>query len=239
MSCWLAANKLSLNVKKSNFLHFHRGKSAKTPIQLKINNTPVEEKDSTKYLGAFIDNKLNWKIQIQHIKSKLSIGIGIISKIRHSVGEACLTLYHSFVQSHINYNILNWSCIPNSTLDPIEKKIKKAIRVISFAKTKVEHTAPLFKKHNILPFHDHIQHRRASFMWKIHNEYIQSPVSTIFTKNLHNDQRYVLPLPKTEKDKKSFEYTCVKAWNMVPENIKQTSTLNGFNYKYKRHLLGL
>ena len=125
VSCWLAANKLSLNVKKSNFLHFHRGKSAKIPIQLKINNTPVEEKDSTKYLGAFIDNKLNWKIQIQHIKTKLSRGIGIITKIRHSVGEACLNLYHAFVQSHINYNILNWSCIPNSSLDPIEKKSKK------------------------------------------------------------------------------------------------------------------
>ena len=32
VSCWLAANKLSLNVKKSNFLHFHHGKSAKKQI---------------------------------------------------------------------------------------------------------------------------------------------------------------------------------------------------------------
>ena len=30
----------------------------------------VEEKDSTKYLGVFIDNKLTWKTQIQHIKTK-------------------------------------------------------------------------------------------------------------------------------------------------------------------------
>ena len=29
VSGWLAANKLSLNVKKSNFLHFHNGKSEK------------------------------------------------------------------------------------------------------------------------------------------------------------------------------------------------------------------
>ena len=116
--------------------------------------------------------------------------------------------------------------------------MKKAIRLISFTKTKVEHTAPLFKKHNIIPFYDHIQHRRASFMWKIHNGFVQTPLSTIFTKNLHNDQKYVLPFPKTNRDKNSFEYTCVKAWNLVPDNIRNSSTLNSFNYKYKRHLLG-
>ena len=238
VSGWLAANKLSLNVKKSNFLHFHQGKSAKITIKLKINNTLVEEKDSTKYLGTFLDNKLDWKIQIQHIKSKISRGIGIISKIRHSIGDACLNLYHSFVQSYLNYNILNWSCTHKSSLEPIEKKIKKAIRLISFTKTKVDHTAPLFKKHNILPFYEHIQHRRASFMWKMHNGYIQNPLNTIFTKNLQNDQKYVLPLPKTEKDKNSFEYTCVRAWNLVPEAIRNSSTLNSFKYNYKRHLLG-
>ena len=238
VSGWLAANKLSLNVKKSNFLHFHQGKSASIPINLLINNIPVEEKDSTKYLGTFIDNKLNWKIQIQHIKTKISRGVGIISKIRHSVGEACIVLYQSFVQSHLNYNLLNWSCTHKSSLEPIEKKIKKAIRLISFTKTKVEHTAPLFKKHNILPFFEHIQHRRASFMWRLQNGFIQNPLNTIFTKNRLNEQKYVLPFPKSEKDKNSFEYSCVKAWNLVPENIRKSSTLNSFNYKYKRHLLG-
>jgi hypothetical protein len=33
VSCWLAANKLSLNVKKSNFLHFHYGSSTKKNIK--------------------------------------------------------------------------------------------------------------------------------------------------------------------------------------------------------------
>ena len=61
VSCWLAANKLSLNVKKSNFLHFHYGRSEKKKLEIKINNTLVEETDSTKYLGTFIDNKLTWK----------------------------------------------------------------------------------------------------------------------------------------------------------------------------------
>ena len=236
VSCWLAANKLSLNVKKSNFLHFHKGNSCKIPLNLILNGTPVEEKETAKYLGTFIDNKLSWKAQIQHIKTKLARNIGLISKIRHYAKDACLKLYHSLIQSHINYNILNWTCTHNSTIDPINKKVKKAIRVVSFAQTKYEHTPPLFKSLKILPFPEHLQHRRACFMWKVKNEYILPPINNIFTINDHN-QKFILPHVQYDHQKNTFEYSCIKAWKMVPEGIQNISTLDSFKLKYKEHLL--
>ena len=51
VSNWLAANKLSLNVKKSNFLHFHNGKSKKPTINLELNGVSVDEKKSYQILG--------------------------------------------------------------------------------------------------------------------------------------------------------------------------------------------
>ena len=89
VSDWLAANKLSLNVKKSNFLHFHYGKCKKPTINLELNETKVDEKVVTKYLGVLIDNKLNWKSHIEHVKTKLSRGNGMISRIRYFVNEQC------------------------------------------------------------------------------------------------------------------------------------------------------
>ena len=74
-------------------------------------------------------------------------------------------MFYSFVQSHTNYNITNWSCTLPSFLDPIEKKLKKAIRIISFAKTKYDHTEPFFKKHRILPLTEQINYRKSIFMW--------------------------------------------------------------------------
>ena len=236
VSGWLAANKLSLNVKKSNFLHFHTGKSQKIPLKLILNDTPVEEKETAKYLGTFIDNKLSWKSQIQHIKTKLARNIGLISKIRYYAKDACLKLYHSLIQSHVNYNILNWTCTHKSTIEPIEKKLKKAIRTISFSPGKYDHTPPLFKAHNILPFHLHIKHRLACFMWKVSNDYILPPLNNIFTKNPHNN-KFITPHVNSEKEKNYFEYRCTLAWRNVPENIKTAATMDTFSSEYKKHLL--
>ena len=238
VSCWLAANKLSLNVKKSNFLHFHYGKKEGKKLEIKINDTIVEEKESTKYLGTFIDNKLTWNIQVQHIKTKLARGIGMISKIRYYVNEACLLkMFYSFVQCHINYNILNWSCTKNSILKPIEMKLKKAIRIISFAKTKYDHTDPIFIKYKILPFKAHVQLRKAIFMWKLTQGYAPDVIFNLFTPNLHNELKFVLPFTNNEKGKKYFVYTCIKEWNCVPDTIKSSTTLTSFRDKYKTHLL--
>ena len=239
VSSWLAANKLSLNVKKSNFLHFHYGRSQKKELEIKINGTLVEEKESTKYLGVFIDNKLTWKTQIQHIKTKLARGIGMMSKIRYYLDEACLLkMFYSFVQSHINYNIVNWSCATNTTLKPIETKLKKAVRILSFAKTMYDHTDPLFKLHDIFPFKTHVTYRKAIFMWKIAHGYMQDTISNIFTRNQHNQLKFVLPHTRNKKSQFYLESTCIKEWNCVPDSIKELTTLSSFKLYFKNHLLG-
>ena len=238
VSCWLAANKLSLNVKKSNFLHFHHGNSKKNKLEIKINGTKVEEKENTKYLGTFIDNNLTWKTQIQHIKSRLARGIGLISRIRYFVDEACLLkMYHSFVQSHVNYNILNWSCTNTSFLDPIDKKLEKAIRIISFSPTKYDHTPPLFKEHKILPLSELITLRKASLMWKVVNGYLPDILTKLFTPNLHNQHRFVLPHPKNNHEKLLLVYSSIKAWNTAPDDMKKITFYSSFVKKFKEQLL--
>ena len=237
VSEWLAANKLSLNVKKSNFLHFHYGKSKKPIINLKLNGIPVDEKKVTKYLGTFIDNKLDWKTHIEYVRAKMSKGTGMISKIRYYVNEACLlNLFYSFIQAHANYNLLNWSSTKYSFLNPIELKFKTAIRLISF-KGRYEHTGPLFSKLNILPFRDLIKYKQGNFLWKVCNGYVKPPLSNIFKKNSYNNLRFNIPNPDSTTAKTHLVYLCTKYWNSLPRVIRNASTLNSFNAKHKLHLL--
>ena len=89
---WLKANKLSLNIKKSNFVIF-RPRQKNMPfiprirILDSVTNTyaNLEMKDYVKYLGLMIESNLSWKYHIESICHKISKSIGIIAKIRHYV----------------------------------------------------------------------------------------------------------------------------------------------------------
>ena len=71
VSEWLLANKLSLNVSKSNFLISPR-KVPKT-MNLKINHEELKQENYTKYLGIIIDEKLNWKQHVKQVNIKKNI----------------------------------------------------------------------------------------------------------------------------------------------------------------------
>ena len=239
VSDWLAANKLSLNVKKSNFLYFRYGNCKKHKINLTLNDTLVEEKEVTKYLGVMIDNKLNWKFHIEHVRAKLSRGNGMISKVRYYVNEQCLlNLYYSFIQSHINYNLLNWTSTYPTLLNNINTKVKSAVRLISF-KNKYEHTNPLFIKHKLLPFKDMIKYKQGNFLWKISNGYIGSPITKVFVKNSYNPLRFNLPNPSCTLEKHKIVYSSIKYWNSLPIEMRRSTTINSFNERHKKHLLNM
>ena len=86
---WLTANKLTLNIKKTNFVIF-------CPAQRKLTFQPsitifdndknkyvsLERKEFVKYLGIFIDQNLTsgWKHHIDHVALKISRYVGLLSK---------------------------------------------------------------------------------------------------------------------------------------------------------------
>ena len=73
----LLANKLSLNVSKSNILLISSRKDNRS-IKIKINYKDLTQENYTKHLGEIIDNKLNLKLYIKQINLKLSKGIRVL-----------------------------------------------------------------------------------------------------------------------------------------------------------------
>ena len=62
------ANKLTLNLKKSNFILFNvRNIHTNSIFDIRINNTKIEKVKNYKFLGVFIADKLDWKEQYNYI----------------------------------------------------------------------------------------------------------------------------------------------------------------------------
>ena len=110
---WLTANKLTVNIKKSNFIVFH-------PYQKQFGYQPkicmfdieqnkhvdLESKVYTKYLGVLIDKNLSWKHHIDVIATKISKNVGLIAKLLHYVPrKILLNLYKSLIHPYLTYGL--------------------------------------------------------------------------------------------------------------------------------------
>ena len=113
---WLTANKLTLNIKKSNFIIFHlHQKKIDYQVNLRIFDNdsqtflPLEQKSYVKYLGVLIDSNLSWKYHIGHITSKISKTVGFIARLRYYVPTSVLLrIYQSFIFPYLSYGIVVW-----------------------------------------------------------------------------------------------------------------------------------
>ena len=84
LSNWLKANKISLNVGKTELVLFTSPKKQLVcDLKIKLNGKRHYETDSVKYLGIQIDKRLTWKQHINHVALKLNKANAVLSKLRH------------------------------------------------------------------------------------------------------------------------------------------------------------
>ena len=106
---WLNANRLSLNIDKTNLMIFRpKGKKESCPT-IHINGSSIQGVDDAKFLGVIIDNKLSWNEHIKCISRQIAKGTGIIIKACKSFEyETLLNLYNALIFPHIKYGIHVW-----------------------------------------------------------------------------------------------------------------------------------
>ena len=114
INLWFQANKLSLNIKKTKFVLFHKARSkVNLPLNmpiLKINNVEeIKREKSLKFLGVIIDENITWKHHIGVIENKISKNIGILYTASKYLNFKCLAnIYFSLIHSYINYANIVW-----------------------------------------------------------------------------------------------------------------------------------
>ena len=88
LSKWLIANKLTLNMTKTEFILIGSRQKLKTitdsPV-VSINGTPVNQVLTSKSLGVFIDANLTWGSHFERLAKKIASGIAAIKRVRQFV----------------------------------------------------------------------------------------------------------------------------------------------------------
>ena len=95
---WLNANRLTVNMKNTLYMIFHRAKFKTTGQDVVMQNSALTCV-TTKFLGVIIDYKFKWNDHITYVKNKISKSIGILYKIRrfldmNHVPFTCFSIPH-------------------------------------------------------------------------------------------------------------------------------------------------
>jgi hypothetical protein len=195
---WFCANKLSLNPKKTKYIHITppRMNISTHSHVIKIQEIVLDkickgsEEKSTKFLGIKIDENLSWCDHIKHINTKISRAIFTIRQCKQFLPLTCMkTLYISLIHPYITYGILAWGNASKSLLYHTSILQKKAIRIISRAHYN-SHTDPLFKRLNILKLSDQYEYEIALFMFKYIKGKLPSSFNGIFPYNNEIQDRF-------------------------------------------------
>ena len=240
LNTWLTANKLSLNISKTHYMVFDRGKEKNDQDSLYLNKILIERVKFTKFLRVIIDEKLTWTHHISYIKNKISKGFGIILRARKFFNKsALLKLYNSFVLPYLIYCVEIWGNASEIHILPIITLQKKIVRAITFSPY-LAHTEDLFCRLKIFLFKKLVIHRIGIQMFKYHKEMVPKSVCELFTLNssIHsyntrNKDKIRSAYGKHKFMYRNFRFVSVHVWNYLASNIIINTSLADCKNKSK------
>ena len=185
-----------------------------------------------KYLGVFIDDKLNFQGHIKHLEKKVSRSVGILSKLKNYLPtHALFKLYYTFVHSHLLYGLIVWGNTYPTYLSKLITLQNKAICIVTKS-GRYQNVLPLYHKFNLWNLHNLHKFEIAKFIHNQINRRLSPNLNNYFTlaKFSHCRQtrttassNLINPLYKTKRMQQSLKYSGTKIWNSIPNNTKDLS----------------
>ena len=130
---WLKANKLGLNVAKTEFMVISSRQKLQSltdyTMNIHIDGVPI---NLSKSLGLIIDKNLSWKAHIHEISKKISSGIGALKRVRPFVSmHTAIKIYKGLIEPHFDYCSAVWDGLTQQLSEKLQKLQNRAIRVIT------------------------------------------------------------------------------------------------------------
>ena len=243
---WVKANKLSLNIDKTNFMLFTPKCVPRSINGIFIDGNKIMEVTETKFLGVIIDCKLNWSPHITYISKKVAKGVGIILKARKLFDqETLLTLYYTFVYPYLNYCIHVWGKAYNVHIHDLIILQNKAIRIVHGVSPRTN-ANKLYFDYNILSLKRLYSYNIGIFMYKFSKNMLPELFENFFcnvasvhehsTRSACLNHIYV-QFKGTTRGQKAFSYSGARIWNLILSHIETDCAIGTFKKLFAKLLL--
>lgn len=145
---WCRDNSLTLNIEKTKIVNFHFSYQSSVGQIYDLEDCRLRSDGSAKFLGIIVDERLAWSSHVEGVAAKLNALCFQLRTLRDCLPlRTCLSVYHSNVESALQYGILAWGGACD--LPRLLILQKRCLRIL-FRLSSLDSCKPYFIQHKLL-----------------------------------------------------------------------------------------
>ncbi len=250
LSRWISSNKLHINYDKTTYILFDQVKKAPGTIvdstvsvlPLQINNHTIGRERYVKYLGVYIDDKLEWTEHITHVTKKVSSLTGILYRTKTALPYKCKKdIYFALVHSVLTYCVEAYGNVVKSKLGPLVVKCNRLLRLLQ-SKPRRTPLRELYSQYDIVPFCHLFEFHTLRFIHKCLHATATTPniVKNWFQRGIdlhsHNTRHSANFVLNSAINPKSISFLGPVLWSKLPLLLQNDPSYSSFTKGLKLHL---
>ena len=246
LGCWFRCNKLTLNLKKTEYVYFKGpGRQESPENHIELGGEMIQRAAGAKFLGVWIDENLKWTGHTEKVRGKVSRLVGVLGKASSVLGGKQLhMLYNALVLPHLQYCLMVWGDFQengNKGLGDAILSCQKKLAGFIAGKREKHHSDPVFAQFSIIKVSDLYKQQIRTYAWRFKTGTLppnhMGLLERVDDKHSHNTRSARAGIFLSTRDHKSVGYRVPKEWDTLSEEMREVRTLKGFKNRSKDSFL--
>ena len=244
ISRWAQQWLVTFNPAKSESILFSRKLNKPYHPPVSMDETQINEVTSHKHLGVIFSNDCSWHNHIEHIKTKAWNRINVMRKLKFKLDRRSLqTIYFSFIRPLLEYADVVWNNCAQNESNELEKIQNEAARIVTGATKLVSINSLLLETGWETLFSRRNKHK-LTFFYKMQNDLspdylcslVPPTVGSTSSYPLRNANDLQIIYANSQLYYNSFLPSAVREWNELPEQTRNSSSLNIFKTRINSNI---
>ena len=244
---WMKDNKLKLNVKKTQLIVLSKKRRAceLENVEVKLERQSLTRKDTVKYLGVWVDDKLTWQKHIEETRKKCFRNLAQLRKLRDILPEReKKKVYRALILPHVDYCCVLWMECRKELIEKVERIQNYAMRLI-LSEPPRSHSQDLRQILNWMPLTKRREEFRLRLVHRCVNQQAPAYMNRLFqlnrdvgynTRTRGYDKLHLNSI-RTDYGRKSFTFRGSQEWNSLSPDLRKLQSPTTFRNMLRTTLM--
>lgn len=236
---WFDEKYLTINFSKTKYIPFtcYKTNIPFDDISFTINNTEyvIESTENIKYLGIEIDRYLKWDIHVSYVVKKLRSLLFKFKQLKQILDlKEIKLLYHSLVESHLQYGITGWGGVLKQHVKNLEITQKYFLKIM-LNKVRTYPSNDLYNESKVLDIRQLYFNKILALQYKNRN-HLKNLEHNYLTRYKKTREVQVERANKTI-GQRSVNFMAPRIFSCLPQKTKNLNNINLFKRHVKNWIL--